>query len=428
MTMAVRSTAEEMERLQLSDDDTEDLWNSPSKRGARQTANPRASSETPGPQPRTAQDGGETLFDRQEAREAALHNELHAVRNINEVIEGLLGSLDRANGNMETVSKTVTSASTLLNTWTRILSQTEHNQRLILDPNWHGATRDVAEMENETIQKQQAAERREQALQQQREAAARKAEEEERRRAQTTRGARGSSRGTVRSTGLGRTPSSHSGNNENENDTHECLRSWRTRRDSDKVRNPQFPPRFPSSSGQTMNFAPYQDESPEIERALSPPAADHRAKSPNLRSPRASADLPSPRHFGGIGNTGYGRDVESGHVSLGAFETSLPIRMDVEAMLAYLLLPPAGGVFLLLTEHKSDYVRFHAWQSSMLFTVIFILHLIISFSAFLSWTLFAIDLLLIGFLSLRAYRDVETLDHFEVPFFGHLANSFVDDE
>jgi uncharacterized membrane protein len=43
---------------------------------------------------------------------------------------------------------------------------------------------------------------------------------------------------------------------------------------------------------------------------------------------------------------------------MGAFETSLPIRMDFEAMLAYLLLPPAGGVFLLLVEHKSDYVRY----------------------------------------------------------------------
>lgn len=108
-----------------------------------------------------------------------------------------------------------------------------------------------------------------------------------------------------------------------------------------------------------MNFAPYQDESPEIERALSPPNPEGRVKSPNLRSPRASADLPPTNHFAGSGdgNSGFGRDLEGGHVSLGAFETSLPIRMDVEAMLAYLLLPPAGGVFLLLTEHKSDYVR-----------------------------------------------------------------------
>ena len=222
-----RSTAEEMDRLQLSDEDTEDLWDSPSKRGVQKKPTPRSSDEIPAPDPH--HDGGETMFDRQEAREAALQNELHTVRNINEVIEGLLSSIDRAKGNMEvssdslqlqspgtlshhvlllqTVSKTVTSASTLLNTWTRILSQTEHNQRLILNPNWQGATQDVADMENEAIQKQQAAERREQALQQQREAAARKAEEDALRRAQSTRGTRGTSRGTVRSTGLGRTPS-----------------------------------------------------------------------------------------------------------------------------------------------------------------------------------------------------------------------------
>ncbi|KAJ5861604.1 uncharacterized protein N7529_008914 [Penicillium soppii] len=185
------------------------------------------------------------------------------------------------------------------------------------------------------------------------------------------------------------------------------------------------------NSKNTMNFAPYQDQSPELERALSPPPAEgHRVISPNLRSPRASADLSSPSHFvrGGHGNTGFGREFEGGHVSLGAFETSLPIRMDVEAMLAYLLLPPAGGVFLLLTEHKSDYVRFHAWQSSMLFAAMFIIHLLFCWSSFLSWTFLLIDLILIGFLSMHAYQDVETLDHFEVPFFGRLANSFVDDE
>lgn len=195
-----------------------------------------------------------------------------------------------------------------------------------------------------------------------------------------------------------------------------------------------------------MNFAPYQDESPEIERALSPTQSDaHRSKTPNLRSPRASppaasgfptTGLPSPSHFGGVGsvgtgghgNTGFGRDVEGGRLSLGAFETSLPLRVDYEAMLAYLLLPPAGGVFLLLFEHKSDYVRFHAWQSSMLFTAIFIIHLIFSWSSVISWLMFVGDLILIGFLAMHAYRDVDSLEHYEVPFFGRLANSFVDDE
>lgn len=104
------------------------------------------------------------------------------------------------------------------------------------------------------------------------------------------------------------------------------------------------------------------------------------------------------------------------------------MRLDHEAMLAYLLLPPAGGVLLLLLEHKSDYVRFHAWQSSMLFTAIFVLHLILSWSKVLSWMLFVADLALIGFLTMHAYRDVDTLEHFEVPFIGPIANRFVDDE
>lgn len=39
------------------------------------------------------------------------------------------------------------------------------------------------------------------------------------------------------------------------------------------------------------------------------------------------------------------------------FETRLGIRMDWEACAAYLLLPPAGAVLLLVLEQRSDYVR-----------------------------------------------------------------------
>lgn len=177
--MAVRSTAEEMDRLQLSDEDT-GVMNS-----------------------------HDSLFDQEEAREAALRSELQSVRRINEVLGGLLSSLDQAKGNMETVSRTVFSASTLLDTWTRILSQTEHNQRLLLNPNWQGATQDMADMEQEALLQQQAAERREQELQRQRDAAARKAQEDEIKRAQaTTPAVRGPSRGRVRPNSTGRPPSS----------------------------------------------------------------------------------------------------------------------------------------------------------------------------------------------------------------------------
>lgn len=118
--------------------------------------------------------------------------------------------------NMQTVSKTVDNASTLLNTWTRILSQTEHNQRLILNPEWKGATQDLVDAENEALQKQQEAQRRAAEVERRREEAQRKAEEEERRRAAGTapsssRGyGRGVTRGRVRGVARGGATSSSS--------------------------------------------------------------------------------------------------------------------------------------------------------------------------------------------------------------------------
>ncbi|KZF19771.1 hypothetical protein L228DRAFT_263624 [Xylona heveae TC161] len=225
-----------------------------------------------------------------------------------------------------------------------------------------------------------------------------------------------------------------------------------------------------------MDFAPYQDQAPETTRTRSPlPNGARRSGSfspvprlgPNNAKPpqrpivdpwAPSARLPSPTQFAdedsqytyqnrdaGRGSdwerdyeadvgitasgspTGFGGGPSS-RSNVDLFETSLPLRLDYEAMLAYLLLPPAGGVLLLLVEHKSDYVRFHAWQSALLFTGIFILHLLLSWSRFLSWLLFICDLALIGWLTLRAYRDADTLDRCEVPFFGRLASSFLDDE
>lgn len=281
------------------------------------------------------------------------------------------------------------------------------------------------------------------------------------------------------------------------------------------------------------DFAPYQN-SPETERALSPPPPGRSAsrspqppKSPPPNRLNFSAALPPPSQFAdddddnndggrrrGVG-TGYVRTggyqggyqdipssgaagvgggagdslLESGRLDVNLFETSLPMRMDFEAMLAYLLLPPAGGVLLLIIEHKSDYVRyvlffspffpfskktfsfcwkkfffasglstyyliptisqkkrkkkliakqflrifattnsFHAYQSSLLFTALFLLHLLLSFSSILSWLFFTFDMLLILFLAWHAYKDADLLDRYEIPFFGRLASDFVDAE
>ncbi|KAJ2897918.1 uncharacterized protein MKZ38_004293 [Zalerion maritima] len=140
-------------------------------------------------------DGGED-----DVRQAALEKELRGVRSINEVIEGVIGTLEKAKGNMDTVSTTVDNASTLLNTWTRILSQTEHNQRLILNPDWKGATQDLMDIENGAIEKQQAAQRRAAEEERRRAEARRKQEEDERKR----QAAATSSRGTRRTRSRGR--------------------------------------------------------------------------------------------------------------------------------------------------------------------------------------------------------------------------------
>ncbi|EPS36931.1 hypothetical protein H072_9535 [Dactylellina haptotyla CBS 200.50] len=191
------------------------------------------------------------------------------------------------------------------------------------------------------------------------------------------------------------------------------------------------------------DWAPYQSTDPEAQRSSvrSPPPGSNGffATSPRLESqnPWGDSRSYSPSNVirpdnvisGEGSSTGFGNNGGGGgREFVNQFETSLPLRMDAEAALAYVLLPPAGAVLLLLLEHNSDYVRFHAWQSALLFTGMFVLHIIFSWSSFFSWLLFFIDLALIVYLSIRAYSDADTLDRFEIPYIGAWANSFVDEE
>ncbi|KAK5657794.1 hypothetical protein OQA88_2867 [Cercophora sp. LCS_1] len=213
-----------------------------------------------------------------------------------------------------------------------------------------------------------------------------------------------------------------------------------------------------------MDFAPYQSSPPEASRSpvdsprtsfdarrsfspgnnyqqrpsqLSPPPLQHpqpqRAWSGD--AVRSTGGYQSPAIGGGGGLGGWAGGAGDYFGALGAregmvseFDTSLGLRLDYEACLAYLALPPLGAILLLILERKSDYVRFHAWQSSLLFTAVFVLHLLFSWSSFLSWVIFLGDLALIGWLTLKAYRDADTLDRFEVPIVGRLASRILDDE
>ena len=77
--------------------DHEELFASPSHRRGPQHQHQNLPDRTKTP---TNQGSRYDAEEAQEAREAALRRELEGVRNINEVIEGVIGTLERAKGNM----------------------------------------------------------------------------------------------------------------------------------------------------------------------------------------------------------------------------------------------------------------------------------------------------------------------------------------
>jgi hypothetical protein len=134
------------------------------------------------------------------------------------------------------------------------------------------------------------------------------------------------------------------------------------------------------------NFAPYQDVSPDITRSFSPPPRSPPPKSPSPRvqvvhqnitraiSPPTSPsyqnnqdyiNFPSNDHVDRASHASSregGGPFWSSRSGIDLYETSLGIRLDWEACLAYLGLPPAGPALLLMFEHRSDYVR---WVETM---------------------------------------------------------------
>lgn len=94
-------------------------------------------------------------------------------------------------------------------------------------------------------------------------------------------------------------------------------------------------------------------------------ATGYSVSSPSYQSP-APAAAPVGNSRLGAGGGGGGGDGYFGHIGSGfaaeraelnEFDTSLGIRLDYEACLAYLACPPLGAILLLILERKSDYVR-----------------------------------------------------------------------
>ena len=185
------------------------------------------------------------------------------------------------------------------------------------------------------------------------------------------------------------------------------------------VRHFQFLPPVEPRPPLSMSYAPYQDESNEPDAPLE---ADPTARQGVQGQHTSYSD--DVENGGDIARGGFGNGLGADERNPDPFTTSLPVRLEAEASLAYLALPPAGPAILLMMEHKNDYVRyvstnfeitamgsnlranrFHAWQSALLFTCLFVFHLIFSFSPHVSFILLAVDLVMIAFLTLHAYKD-----------------------
>ncbi|KAL0090875.1 hypothetical protein J3Q64DRAFT_1707459 [Phycomyces blakesleeanus] len=194
-----------------------------------------------------------------------------------------------------------------------------------------------------------------------------------------------------------------------------------------------------------MNFSPYKP-SPDEDRNNRLREERQKQKQPKGKakqtdtSPYSSYQSGKPNYpgpspssleeglFSETDNLGGSRGPPTGTLRVNKYETSLPIRVDIEAALAYVLGPVTGLLFLVL-ERQNDYVRFHAWQSSMVFLALMCAHFVLMFiSNFLSWTLFIFDIGLLVWLTYRAYLDGASLERYEFPYFGPIASEYVDSE
>lgn len=123
----------------------------------------------------------------------------------------------------------------------------------------------------------------------------------------------------------------------------------------------------------SYNNSSQQGQGPRSNQA-SPPPLQHPQPQRNWQASRVGYQIPSPNYQGspavggaasrappGGDGGGYFGGISGGFAQeregINEFDTSLGVRLDYEACLAYLALPPLGAIILLILERKSDYVR-----------------------------------------------------------------------
>ncbi|KAI8912978.1 hypothetical protein DFJ77DRAFT_466190 [Powellomyces hirtus] len=168
-------------------------------------------------------------------------------------------------------------------------------------------------------------------------------------------------------------------------------------------------------------FSPYQ---PPPDQRASQSLYQQGSASPGRITGVGSSSSSAAAAFNPTGSAGV-PDAER----VNKYETSVGARIDIESALCYAL-GCVTGILFIIVETKNDYVRFHAWQSIMTFTSLLLVQFFFSlFSAMgMVWFLFLVELGLAGWLGFKAYTNSETLDRYELPYFGRVASEWVDSE
>ncbi|KAF9437781.1 hypothetical protein BGZ76_011167 [Entomortierella beljakovae] len=89
------------------------------------------------------------------ATEPSIQTELDQTRRLIKVFEVIDSSMTEARDKLKTFYKTADETNTLLDMWVRVLSQTEHTQKLLQDPAWEGQT--LEEIRDKEYQERRAA-------------------------------------------------------------------------------------------------------------------------------------------------------------------------------------------------------------------------------------------------------------------------------
>ncbi|PVU95521.1 hypothetical protein BB561_001770 [Smittium simulii] len=108
------------------------------------------------------------------------------------------------------------------------------------------------------------------------------------------------------------------------------------------------------------------------------------------------------------------------HVAVSRYATMVPIRIDIEAALTYCF-GGLSGVLFLVFERENDFIRFHAYQSTLLSLFSFCLTMIFGFLFGLYKFMAFVAISTQFYMAFRAYKDSATLDYFMLPSIGQIA-------